>query len=115
VKAIAGQCDALIVVGAPNSSNSLRLVEVAERAGCTTSVLVQRAADIPWDRFIGISTLGITAGASAPESLVEEIVSAVGERFDVTVEDVVTRRENIAFNVPRELRDDAAPVARRKA
>ncbi|MGE3066158.1 MAG: 4-hydroxy-3-methylbut-2-enyl diphosphate reductase [Hyphomicrobiaceae bacterium] len=115
VKAIAGQCDALIVVGAPNSSNSLRLVEVAERAGCTTSVLVQRAADIPWDRFVGIRTLGITAGASAPESLVEEIVSAVGERFDVTVEDVVTRRENIAFNVPRELRDDAAPVARRKA
>ena len=105
VKAIAGRCDALIVVGAPNSSNSLRLVEVAERAGCAKALLVQRAADIPWSRLAGIGTLGITAGASAPELLVDEIVDAFREHFDVSVESVVTREERIAFNVPRELRE----------
>jgi 4-hydroxy-3-methylbut-2-enyl diphosphate reductase len=105
VKAIAARCDRLIVVGAPNSSNSLRLVEVAERAGCPKALLVQRAADIPWDQLDGIATLGITAGASAPELLVTEIIDAFRRRFDVTVESVVTRQERIAFNVPRELRD----------
>jgi len=109
VKAIAGRCDRVIVVGAPNSSNSLRLVEVAERAGCPKALLVQRAAEIPWDAFQGIGTLGITAGASAPELLVEEIVDAFRARFDVTVESVVTREERIAFNVPRELRESGAP------
>jgi 4-hydroxy-3-methylbut-2-en-1-yl diphosphate reductase len=108
VKAIAGRCDALIVVGAPNSSNSLRLVEVAERAGCANALLVQCAADIPWDRLSGIATLGITAGASAPELLVSEIIDAFRSRFDVTVESVVTRQERIAFNVPRELRETGA-------
>jgi 4-hydroxy-3-methylbut-2-enyl diphosphate reductase len=76
VKAIAPRSDAVIVVGAPNSSNSLRLVEVAERAGCRKAVLVQRAADIPWEAFAGVATLGITAGASAPELLVTEIIEA---------------------------------------
>jgi 4-hydroxy-3-methylbut-2-enyl diphosphate reductase len=104
VKAIAGRCDRLIVVGAPNSSNSLRLVEVAERAGCPQALLVQRAADIPWRHLEGISTLGVTAGASAPESLVAEIIDALRSRFVVAVEDVITRQEHIAFNVPRELR-----------
>jgi 4-hydroxy-3-methylbut-2-en-1-yl diphosphate reductase len=104
-KAIAGRCDRMIVVGAPNSSNSLRLVEVAERAGCPKALLVQRAADIPWDQFEGIATLGITAGASAPELLVDEIVDAFRARFEVRLENVVTREERIAFNVPRELRE----------
>ena len=105
VKAIAGRCDRLIVVGAPNSSNSLRLVEVAERAGCPKAFLVQRAADIPWTELEGIATLGITAGASAPELLVDEIVDAFRARFEVSLENVVTREERIAFNVPRELRE----------
>ena len=104
VKAIAGRCDRLIVVGAPNSSNSLRLVEVAERAGCPKAFLVQRAADIPWEQIEGIATLGITAGASAPELLVDEIVDAFRVRFEVRLENVVSREERIAFNVPRELR-----------
>ncbi len=105
VKAIAPRCDAMIVVGAPNSSNSLRLVEVAERAGCRRAVLVQRAADIAWDMFEGIATLGVTAGASAPELLVNEIIEAFRARFDVTVESVATTVERVAFNVPRELRE----------
>lgn len=105
VKAIAGRIDALLVVGAPNSSNSLRLVEVAERQGCTRSFLVQRAADIPWDKLGVIKTLGISAGASAPEQLVNEVIDAMRTRYEVTVEVVTTAVENIAFNVPRELRD----------
>jgi 4-hydroxy-3-methylbut-2-en-1-yl diphosphate reductase len=108
VKAIAARCDRLIVVGAPNSSNSLRLVEVAERAGCPKALLVQQAADIPWDQLEGITTLGITAGASAPELLVTQIIDACRTRFDVSVESVVTRQERIAFNVPRELREAGA-------
>jgi len=108
VKAIAARCDRLIVVGAPNSSNSLRLVEVAERAGCPKALLVQQAADIPWDQFDDIATLGITAGASAPELLVTQIIDAFRARFDVSVESVVTRQERIAFNVPRELREAGA-------
>ncbi|KAB2916037.1 MAG: 4-hydroxy-3-methylbut-2-enyl diphosphate reductase [Hyphomicrobiaceae bacterium] len=109
VKAIAGRCDRMIVVGAPNSSNSLRLVEVAERAGCPRALLVQQAADIPWDEFEGIHTLGVTAGASAPELLVTGIVDAFRTRFDVCVESVVTTEERIGFNVPRELREAGAP------
>jgi len=107
VKAIAERIDALLVVGAPNSSNSLRLVEVASRLGCRESHLVQRASDIPWDNLDGIKTLGITAGASAPEQLVNEIVDAFRARYDVEIETVVTAVEQIAFNVPRELRDVA--------
>ncbi|MFM2422385.1 MAG: hypothetical protein RL291_915, partial [Pseudomonadota bacterium] len=104
VKAIADRCDALLVVGAPNSSNSMRLVEVAERAGCKRSVLVQRASEIPWTKLDGIKRLGITAGASAPEVLVKEVVDAFRQRYDVTVEQVVTTEEHVAFNVPRALR-----------
>ena len=109
VKAIAPRCDAMIVVGAPNSSNSLRLVEVAERAGCRKALLVQRAADIPWGAFEGVATLGITAGASAPELLVTEIIEAFRARFEVTVESVATTVERIAFNVPLKLREAGTP------
>jgi len=105
VKAVAPRADCVMVVGAPNSSNSLRLVEVAERAGCKRSLLVQRASEIPWASLDGVRTIGISAGASAPEVLVDEIIAALRQRFDVTVEAVVTAEERIAFNVPRELRD----------
>jgi 4-hydroxy-3-methylbut-2-en-1-yl diphosphate reductase len=107
VKRIAGRIDAMVVIGAPNSSNSQRLREVAERAGCPVSVLVQRAAEIDWSRFEGVKRLGITAGASAPEVLVEEVIDAFAERFAVTVEVVTAAEEAIAFNLPRELRDAA--------
>jgi 4-hydroxy-3-methylbut-2-enyl diphosphate reductase len=109
VKAIAPGLDCLLVIGAPNSSNSVRLVEVAERAGCTNALLIQRGTDLPWPRLEGIRTLGITAGASAPEQLVNEVIDALRTRFDVSIEVVSTATENIAFNVPRELRDVRAP------
>ena len=105
VKAIAPGIDFLLVVGAPNSSNSLRLVEVAESAGCARAFLIQRASAIPWDEVGTVRTLGITAGASAPEVLVNEVIDAFRERYDVAVETVTTARESIAFNVPRELRE----------
>lgn len=104
VKAVADRVEAMIVVGAPNSSNSQRLREVAERAGCRRAVLLQRAGDIDWADFEGISTLGITAGASAPEVLVEEIIDAFATRFTVAVQEVRTAEETISFAVPRELR-----------
>jgi 4-hydroxy-3-methylbut-2-enyl diphosphate reductase len=107
VKRIADRIDAMVVIGAPNSSNSQRLREVAERAGCPVSVLVQRAADIDWTRFSGIRRLGITAGASAPEVLVEEVIDAFAERYEVKVEVVTAAEEAIAFNLPRELREAA--------
>lgn len=114
VKAIAPKIEHLLVVGAPNSSNSLRLVEVAERGGCAKATLVQRAADIPWSEIAGISknaAIGVTAGASAPEVLVEEVVDAFRDRYDVTVDVVTTAQENIAFNIPKALRD-ATPKLR---
>ena len=92
VKRVAPQVDALVVVGAPNSSNSRRLQEVAERAGCRYSVLVQRAADIDWSRFGGVKTLGVTAGASAPEVLVEEILDAFADALHAQRRDRVRRR-----------------------
>jgi 4-hydroxy-3-methylbut-2-en-1-yl diphosphate reductase len=107
VKAMAPKAERVIVVGAPNSSNSMRLVEVAEKAGCPKAMLVQRAADIPWALFEGIKTLGVTAGASAPEILVDEIVDAFRARFNVTIEPVITAVENTVFHVPRALRDPA--------
>lgn len=107
VKAVAPKVERFLVVGAPNSSNSLRLVEVAERAGCNLAMLVQRATDLDWADFEGVQSIGITAGASAPEELVNEIIDAFRARFDVTVETVSTAQEHIAFNVPRELRDSA--------
>jgi 4-hydroxy-3-methylbut-2-enyl diphosphate reductase len=105
VKRIAPKCDRMIVVGSPNSSNSLRLVEVAERAGCPRAMLVERASEIDWAAFEGIGRLGVTAGASAPEVLVDAIIDAFRMRFDVRVETVTTAEENIAFKLPRELRD----------
>ena len=83
-------------------------MEVALGAGCADAQLVQRAADIRWELYDGIETLGLTAGASAPEVLVEEIVSAFGERFDVRVESVSTAKEDVVFKLPRELRDPHA-------
>ena len=108
VKAVAPKVDALLVIGAPNSSNSRRLVEVGERAGCPYAQLVQRAADIDWRALDGIRTLGITAGASAPEVLIEEVIDAFRARYDVTVEIVETAQENVEFKVPRILRQPAA-------
>ena len=108
VKRVAPRVDALVVVGAPNSSNSRRLQEVAERAGCRYSVLVQRAADIDWSRFDDIKTLGVTAGASAPEVLVEEILDAFAERYALHVETVSAAEENEFFPLPRSVRPDAA-------
>lgn len=103
VKAIAGRCDALVVIGAPNSSNSMRLVEVAANYGCTRSRLVQRAADMDWDWLGDASRLGITAGASAPELLVDELIEACRARYDVTVEEVRTTEESVVFKLPRAL------------
>jgi len=108
VKAVAPLVDAMIVVGAPNSSNSQRLREVAERAGCRVAVLLQRATEIEWSAFEGVRTLGITAGASAPETLVEEIIAVFAERYEVDVQTVRTAEETISFNLPRELRTVAA-------
>jgi 4-hydroxy-3-methylbut-2-enyl diphosphate reductase len=102
VKAIAAACDAVLVIGAPNSSNSLRLVEVAERQGIRAA-LIQRAADLDWSMLDGVGTLGITAGASAPEILVRELVDLLATRFDVTEREEETTRETIAFKLPRGL------------
>ncbi len=107
VKEIAPNCDALLVVGAPNSSNSKRLVEVAARAGCDYAQLVQRSSDIDWRALDGIKSLGITAGASAPEVLINEVIDAFRDKFDVTVDQVVTAEENVEFKVPRVLRQPA--------
>lgn len=108
VKRVAAEADAMIVVGAPNSSNSQRLREVAERAECRVAQLVQRASDIDWPAFDNIASLGITAGASAPETLVEEVIGAFAERFDITVDVVTAATESISFGMPRELREMAA-------
>jgi 4-hydroxy-3-methylbut-2-enyl diphosphate reductase len=105
VKETAPGADLFLVVGAPNSSNSRRLVEVAERAGARTSMLVQRAADIPWDEIGAIRTLGLSAGASAPEIIVDEIIDAFRDRFDVTVDLAITATETEDFPVMRVLRD----------
>lgn len=102
VKAIAPKCDLVLVIGAPNSSNSLRLVEVAERCG-TAARLVQRADEIDFAWFDGVTTLGITAGASAPEVLVRQFVERIAGQFSVTEEQVITAEESITFKLPREL------------
>ncbi len=104
VKAMAPKVEAMLVVGAPNSSNSRRLVEVGRKAGCSYSQLVQRSTDIDWRALDGVKTLGITAGASAPEVLINEVIDAFRDKFDVTTEQVVTAEENIEFKVPRVLR-----------
>ena len=110
VKSIAERIDLLLVVGAPNSSNSKRLVEVGLKNGCPSAELVQRAQDLDWSRLEGLRAIGLTAGASAPEVLVNEIIDAFRAHYDVTVENVVLRRENISFKLPRELRE-AKPAA----
>ena len=102
VKAIAPECERLLVIGAPNSSNSLRLAEVAERMG-VPSRLIERAADIDWDWLGQPSTIGLTAGASAPELLVREVLDALRERFDVTEEIADHTPERMTFKLPREL------------
>ncbi|SEL25509.1 4-hydroxy-3-methylbut-2-enyl diphosphate reductase [Roseivivax marinus] len=107
VKAMAPDCDALLVVGAPNSSNSKRLVEVGARAGCRYAQLVQRAADIDWRALEGIRSLGLTAGASAPDVLIEEVIDAFRQHYDVTLETVTTAEEHVEFKVPRVLREPA--------
>ena len=106
VKAIARACDAMLVIGAPNSSNSVRLVEVAEREG-TRAALIQRAANLDWGFLEGVGTLGITAGASAPELLVRELVDLLATRFAVTEREEETTRETIAFKMPRGLEQAA--------
>ena len=105
VKEIADKIDALLVVGAPNSSNSKRLVEVGKKAGCEYSQLVQRATEIDFRALEGIESLGITAGASAPEILINEVVEAFKEKYLVRLETVETAVENINFKVPRVLRE----------
>ena len=109
VKRVAPQVDAMIVVGSRNSSNSLRLVEVAERAGCTRAMLVDRASEIDWASLEGIRSLGVSAGASAPEALVDEVIEAFAQRYDIKVTASGAQRESIVFNLPRELR--TAPAA----
>jgi 4-hydroxy-3-methylbut-2-en-1-yl diphosphate reductase len=108
VKAVAPRADAVIVVGAPNSSNSVRLVEVAQKAGCANAMLVQTAQEIPWDRLTNLRSLGLTAGASAPEHLIQEIIAAFREIYDVTVETITLATENVTFKLPRALQDSAA-------
>ncbi len=106
VKEIADKCDVLLVVGAPNSSNSQRLVEVARTNGCINSVLVQRASEIDWEKIQTPNTIGITAGASAPEVLVSEVIGAFQDRFEVTIGYVETAKESVTFKLPRQLRLD---------
>ena len=108
VKRIAPDCEAMIVVGAPNSSNSQRLKEVAARAGCRHAALVERAEEIDWEALEGIGSVGVTAAASAPEILVAEIVEAFRERFEVEIRTVTATEERVRFNLPRELRPVAA-------
>ena len=107
VKEMAPKVDALLVIGAPNSSNSRRLVEVGRAAGCAYAQLIRRAADIDWRALEGVGAIGISAGASAPEELVAEVIEAFRNRYDVTLELVETAVENVEFKVPRILREPA--------
>jgi 4-hydroxy-3-methylbut-2-en-1-yl diphosphate reductase len=101
VKALAERCDLLLVVGAGNSSNSVRLVEVGLKAGASNAKLVDEAANIDWSWFDGVETLGLTAGASAPELLVQGVLAAVSERFEISIEEIATRQETVTFKLPR--------------
>lgn len=103
VKALAERCDLILVIGAPNSSNSMRLVEVAQQAGCPRSMLVQRAHDIDYSDLNDVQTLGVTAGASAPDLLVDEVLDAFRDRFDVQLEEISVTTENISFKLPKDL------------
>ena len=101
VKAIAHRADLVLVIGAPNSSNSKRLVEVALRGGARAAHLIGSADDIDWSWFDGVGTMGLTAGASAPENLVQGVIAACRARFDLTFEEVVTAQENVVFHAPK--------------
>lgn len=101
VKALAPRCDALIVVGAPNSSNSMRLADVARAAGCRHAFLVQRAVEIHWENLSNVRTLGLSAGASAPEILVDEVIESARAHFAVQVEEVAVTQENVEFKLPK--------------
>ncbi len=107
VKAIAPNCDVLLVIGGQNSSNSLRLVEVARRAGATQAALIASADRIDWTMLEGVQSLGLTAGASAPEYLTEGVLAALQSRFDITINPVEVTREDIVFRLPRSLRESA--------
>jgi len=108
VKAIAPKSDMIVVVGAPNSSNSMRLVEVAEKQGCPRAMMVQRAADLDLESLKEVRTIGLTAGASAPEVLVEEVIALLMDHFVVSIEEVVVRNEDVVFKLPRQLTAEAA-------
>ncbi len=110
VKAIAARCDTLLVVGSPNSSNSQRLVEVARKLGCENALLVQGADHIDWSQLDGATCLGVTAGASAPDVLVDQVIAACRERYDVTMEEVTVTSENVQFKLPRALSEASALV-----
>ena len=105
IKRMAARCDLVLVVGSPTSSNSLRLVEVAKRAGAGDARLIDGAAEIDWSWLRGVGVVGITAGASAPEVLVDGVLEALGQRFDVVAEEVETVRETVSFKLPRVLVD----------
>jgi len=103
VKAIGAKADLVLVVGAPNSSNSVRLVEVAKRAGAKNAHLVQKAEDVDWSWFEGASRVGVSAGASAPEELVEDLIAAIAEHHAITIEEVRVADEDVIFKLPREV------------
>jgi 4-hydroxy-3-methylbut-2-enyl diphosphate reductase len=107
VKQIANRCELFLAIGAPNSSNSLRLVEVARQAGCESAMLVQRARDLDWKLIDAVQVIGISAGASAPELLVEEVIAALRQRREIEIEEVTVAVENVEFKLPRELRKSA--------
>jgi 4-hydroxy-3-methylbut-2-en-1-yl diphosphate reductase len=115
VKAIAPSSDAIIVIGAPNSSNSMRLVEVAALNGCPKSTLVQRASEINWEWLDGVKSLGLSAGASAPEVLVDEVIERLRERFEVTIREISIIKEDVHFKVPHILNDTSSPSSSRAA
>lgn len=114
VKEIASKVEALFVIGAPNSSNSNRLVEVAKVYGCPKAFLVQRASDIPWSEIENIKVMGLTAGASAPDVLINEVVDALKSKRDVSVEEVAITKESVVFNIPRLLRDAEERIGQTK-
>ncbi|MEM6622927.1 MAG: 4-hydroxy-3-methylbut-2-enyl diphosphate reductase [Pseudomonadota bacterium] len=108
VKEMAPKIQALLVVGAPNSSNSKRLVEVGKAAGCSYAMLVQNAGDIDWRAIEGVTSVGLTAGASAPEVLINGVIDAFRERYDISIERIVTAEENVTFKMPRIMREKVA-------
>ncbi|MCX5619434.1 MULTISPECIES: 4-hydroxy-3-methylbut-2-enyl diphosphate reductase [Bombella] len=105
VKELAAECDLVIVIGSPNSSNSQRLREVAERSLAKRALLVPKVSDMDWSELNGVKTLGMSAGASAPESLVQEMIEELSARYDVTIEERIVKEENINFRLPQPLAD----------